>query len=111
MASPLDGSKPFEVDDNSMVSMNFLLFTPTIFNYIEELFPLFFINNKDNLLTSEYLIPNVLSDLIEKGKASIKVITTTASWYGVTYKEDTEKVKAAIKNLVTEGEYNNNLWE
>ena len=31
VASPLDESKPFEVDDHSMVSMNFLLFTPTIF--------------------------------------------------------------------------------
>ena len=35
---------------------------------------------------------------------------TTASWHGVTYKEDTPDVKKAIKDLVDNGEYNNNLW-
>ena len=56
IASPLDGSKAFTVKDDGTVSMNFLLFTPSIFNYIEEGFPEFFDNNKDNLLTAEYLI-------------------------------------------------------
>ena len=49
IASPLDGSKAFAVKDDDTVSMNFLLFTPSIFNYIEEGFPEFFDNNKDNL--------------------------------------------------------------
>lgn len=66
IASPLDGSKAFTVKDDDTVSMNFLLFTPSIFNYIEEGFPEFFDNNKDNLLTAEYLIPDVLSNLIKK---------------------------------------------
>ena len=64
--------------DDDTVSMNFLLFTPSIFNYIEEGFPEFFDNNKDNLLTAEYLIPDVLSNLIKNNKASTKVIPTSA---------------------------------
>ena len=111
IASPLDGSKAFTVKDDDTVSMNFLLFTPSIFNYIEGGFPEFFENNKDNLLTAEYLIPDVLSNLIKNNKASTKVIPTSANWYGVTYKEDTPGVKKAIQNLVDNHEYNDNLWD
>lgn len=111
IASPLDGSKAFTVKDDDTVSMNFLLFTPSIFNYIEEGFSEFFDNNKDNLLTAEYLIPDVLSNLIKNNKASTKVIPTSANWYGVTYKEDTPGVKKAIQNLVDNHEYNDNLWD
>ena len=111
IASPLDGSKAFTVKDDDTVSMNFLLFTPSIFNYIEDGFPEFFDNNKDNLLTTEYLIPDVLSNLIKNNKASTKVIPTSANWYGVTYKEDTPGVKRAIQNLVDNHEYNDNLWD
>lgn len=111
IASPLNGSKPFVVKDNDTVSMNFLLFTPTIFKHLEDGFSTFFENNKDNLLTSEYLIPDVISNLIKEGKASTKVISTSSSWYGVTYKDDTLGVKKAIQNLVDNHEYNDNLWD
>ena len=110
IANPLDGSDSFVVGEEDTVSMNYLLFTPSIFDYIEEGFSDFFINNKDNLLTSEYLIPDVVSKLINEGKASMKVIRTSASWHGVTYREDTPDVKNSIKKLVDGGEYKENLW-
>ena len=110
MASPLDGREAFTVKESDTVSMNFLLFTPKIFEYIEDGFDNFFNENKDNMDKCEYLIPEVLGDLIHKDMASVKVMETTASWHGVTYKEDTPDVKMAIKNLVDKGEYNNNLW-
>ena len=47
--------------------MNMLCFTPSIFKYIEEGFPRFFEENKDDLLTGEYLIPDVVEKLIIKG--------------------------------------------
>ena len=110
VASPLDGSDSFTVNSDDTVSMNFLLFTPSIFGYIEEGFSKFFMDNKEDLLTSEYLIPDVVSNLIKNGRASMEVIRTTASWHGVTYREDTPDVKNSIKNLVDEGEYKENLW-
>lgn len=110
VASPLNGDNPFEVDKDTTVSMNFLLFTPTIFNYLEELFPKFLDNNKNNELISEYLIPEVLGELIIEKKATTKIIKTTANWYGVTYKEDTPTVKKAINDLILNGEYTDNLW-
>lgn len=110
VASPLDGSDSFTVNSDDTVSMNFLLFTPSIFGYIEEGFSKFFMDNKEDLLTSEYLIPDVVSNLIKNGRASMEVIITTASWHGVTYREDTPDVKNSIKKLVDEGEYKENLW-
>lgn len=111
IAEPLSGDDSFIVSDDTTVSMNFLLFTPTIFDYIEELFPKFFEDNKDNLLTSEYLIPEVLSSLIVNGRASCKVILTTSNWYGVTYKEDAPSVRRAISDLINNREYEDNIWK
>ena len=109
-ASPLDERESFEAKESDTVSMNFLLFTPKIFEYIEEGFDDFFNKNKDNMDKCEYLIPEVISNLIHEGRANTKVLETNASWHGVTYKEDTPDVKEAIKNLVDNGEYKNNLW-
>ena len=111
IASPLSGDKQFEVKEDDTVSMNMLLFTPSIFNYIEEKFPKFFEDNKNNLEKCEYLIPDVLFESIKENYATVDVIKTSATWYGVTYKEDKDSVKEAINNLVTSGEYKNNLWE
>lgn len=110
-ASPLNGDEPFVVNEEDTVSMNFLLFTPTIFKYLEDRFPMFLEKNIDNLLTNEYLIPDVVTDLIKDGVSNTKVIRTSATWHGVTYKEDTPDVRRAISNLVEQGEYNYNLWD
>lgn len=111
IASPLNGQEPFIVNEDDMVSMNFLLFTPSIFKYLDEKFSEFLDKNKDNLLTCEYLISDVLTDLIDDNTVSTKVIRTSAIWHGVTYKEDTPEVKEAINNLVEIDEYKHNLWD
>ena len=51
-----------------------------------------------------------MTDLIKDGISVTKVIRSEATWYGVTYKEDTPNVRKAISNLVEQGEYNYNLW-
>ena len=115
-AVPLDEEIPeFSVDDDDTVSMNMLLFDESIFDFIEKGFISFLEKNKDNLEKCEYLIPDVLFDTINKGEATCRVIPTTATWYGVTYKEDTPSVRESIKNLVQtdenpNGAYPNNLW-
>ena len=111
IAKPLNGNDPFEVDEEQTVSMNMLLFDPSIFEYIENKFPKFLENNKDNFEKSEFLIPDVLFDSIEENFSDVEVIPTTSSWYGVTYKEDLSSVKDAIKKMIEEKIYNKDLWE
>ena len=110
IATPLDGRDSFKVDDEATVSMNMLLFNPSIFDYIEKEFPIFLENNKNDLSTCEFLIPDVLFKCIEENFADVEVIPTNAVWYGVTYKEDTDAVKDSIKQLVYENKYKNDLW-
>ena len=111
IATPLGKEAPFEVAEDDTVSMNMLLFTPSIFKYIEEKFPKFLDDNHNNLETCEYLIPDILFESIKENYATVEIIKTDATWYGVTYKEDKDSVKEAISNLVTSGEYKNDLWE
>ena len=110
IATPLDGRNEFEIDEDTLVSMNMLGFTPYIFKHIEDNFLSFIENNKDNLLKCEYLIPDTLFDTVEKGLATVKVLSTTSKWYGVTYKEDKESLTSAINKMIDEGMYPNKLW-
>lgn len=110
VATPLSGEESFIVDENNTVSMNFLLFTPSIFKYIEEKFPQFLEKNKDNMEKCEFLIPELLFEAIKENKATVDVIETISTWYGVTYKEDIKSVKDAIRELIENNEYKNNLW-
>lgn len=110
VAAPLNGSEPFKVSEDTTVSMNMLLFTPTIFEYIKRKFPEFLDKHKDDIDSCEFLIPDTLLEAIEEGYATTKVIPTNATWYGVTYKEDTEYVRQSLRKLVNEEEYPSNLW-
>jgi hypothetical protein len=52
----------------------------------------------------------VADEFITKGDGAIKVIPTSAQWFGVTYKEDAPGVKASLDALVNAGEYPSRLW-
>lgn len=110
VATPLNGDSEFVVSKEQVVSMNMLLFKPGIFKYIEDNFSLYLEQNKDNLMSFEYLIPDVLYSSIVNNYATVDVIPTSAVWYGMTYKEDLDYVKTSIKKLIDSGEYKNNLW-
>lgn len=111
VATPLDGRDSFQIDEDSYVSMNMIGFTPSIFEYINDYFSLFFEKYKDSIDTFEYLIPDLLERLTLDEKVSTKVIPTTAKWEGITYKEDKEDVVKSLSLRVENGEYPKNLWD
>ena len=110
IAMPLDGTDAFEVDEKAMVSMNLLLFTPSLFPYLEEKLEEFLKKHKEDFTSCEFLIPDVLEMAIQEKRAEVDLLETDAVWHGVTYKEDKEEVVGAIQDLVEEGVYNNPLW-
>ena len=111
MATPLDTEESFKIDGDALVSMNMITFDLSIFPYLKKRMDIFFKENEGNLEKCEFLIPTEIGNsIIEEGK-EVKVLSTNATWYGVTYKEDTESVQSAIKKLVDNGEYPNHLWE
>lgn len=108
--SPLNGSDNFKIEKDALVSMNILLFDPSLFKYLEEKIVEFFKNNESSLDKCEFLIPDVLDQANKEGYANVKVLHTEATWYGVTYKEDTDYVRSSINKLVEENKYPNDLW-
>ena len=107
----LETKEKFKVSKDTIASMNFLLFSTSLFKILEDKILEFLETNKDNLNDCEFLIPIVLNELLEEKAVKVNVLETNATWYGVTYKEDKEMVVNAINKLIEEGQYNKNLWE
>lgn len=109
-AEPLSGEDAFYVDGDALVSMNMLIFTPKIFEYLETKFVEFFDNNKDNMDKAEYLIPEVLRELIKENKVTVEILPTKAVWKGITYKEDKQELVDSINEMINDNVYPEKLW-
>ncbi|RKF03517.1 dTDP-glucose pyrophosphorylase [Tenacibaculum lutimaris] len=98
-----------EIQKNSLVSMNFWGFTPTIFQEMETLFHQFL---KENYRTEkeEFYLPSVVNYLLENQIATVKVLETSSNWLGVTYKKDKAAVISKITELKKDGVYPESLW-
>ncbi|HUR10181.1 MAG TPA: sugar phosphate nucleotidyltransferase [Flavitalea sp.] len=105
-----DNQQPKELPLNAQVSMNFWCFEPSIFEYSQQLFKSFLEDNRANP-KAEFFIPIVGDRFIADDAGTIKVIPTSAQWFGVTYKEDAPEVRRELNELVQKGEYPEKLWE
>ena len=90
--TPLQSEQP--------VSMNFWGFTPVFFTHLEEMFQNFLDAHQENP-TSEFQIPTVINYFLQSGSAKIKVLPSSASWFGVTYREDRPMVVEKLKTLAS----------
>ncbi len=104
-----DTTGKYEVSEDSLVSMNYLCFDPSFIKVCEEQFGEF-LDKHGNEPKSEFFIPTATKHFILSGQGQVKVIPTSAKWFGVTYKEDAPGVQASINALVAAGEYPSNLW-
>ena len=98
-----------EVSEDSSVSMNFFAFAPNFIDHCERYFGEF-LDKEINNPKSEFFIPLVVDKVVKNEQADVKVIPTSAQWFGVTYKEDAPDVQASIDKLVANGEYPDRLW-
>ena len=85
------------IDLSSICSMNMWGLKTEIFDILEDGFA-DFLNNIENPLKSEYLIPNVMNTLAKSG-TKIKVLDSNSKWLGVTYREDLPYVKQELLGL------------
>jgi len=105
-----DGLQPENIDIDTIVSMNFWCFDPTVFNYTSKLF-FEFLRERGMEEKSEFFIPIVADKFIRDGEGSVDVIPTSAQWFGVTYKADAPAVKEGIDRMLATGEYPAGLWK
>ncbi|KGN71332.1 nucleotidyltransferase [Porphyromonas sp. COT-239 OH1446] len=97
------------LDERTPVSMNMWGFTPDYFKHSDAQF-VDFLKAHEGELKSEFFIPLVVNQLVESGQATVEVLDTPASWFGVTYAADRDGVVAKIKALVEAGEYPSKLF-
>lgn len=96
---------------DTMVSMNFWGFTPSLLERAQERFPAFLDRAlAENPLRGEYLLPTLVGELIREGSARVRALSSGDKWYGVTYQEDKPAVCAAVRRLTEEGLYPCRLW-
>ena len=98
-----------DLSPETIVSMNFFGFMPSLFGRLESWF-LEFLKQYGQEQKSEYYIPFLLDQLVKNNTIVCKVIPNKASWFGVTYKEDKPEVVASIQKLIQSWVYPEKLW-
>ena len=90
VVTPLTGEEP--------VSMNFWGFSPRFFDTLGEMFAQFLKDNEGNI-KAEFPIPDAVTSVMQRGLVTVRVLPTTAEWFGVTYAEDIPKVVEKLKHV------------
>ena len=107
-----DGETYRKLSPDSPVSMNMWGFTPALIRELEARFPAFLDTTlRENPLKGEFFLPFVVNELLEEGRATVRLLSSEDRWWGVTYQEDRPQVKAALRRLSEEGLYPSPLWE
>ena len=100
----------YELDPETLVSMNLWGFTPSYLEEANKRFAKFLDENlPKNPEKCEYFLPSVVAELIDEGKADVKILDNSDKWYGVTYKEDKVEIVKAFAELKAKGVYPDNF--
>ncbi|MBO4537849.1 MAG: nucleotidyltransferase [Erysipelotrichaceae bacterium] len=110
--------KPYSVDEegnetelvDGVVSMNYWGMTPAVFPLFEREFAEF-LAEKVDVPKSELVIPTSVASLIKKGEIKVKVMSSSAEWFGVTYPQDKPMVTEKILEYKNQGIYPFQLWK
>ena len=108
IASSLVNGDIFEIEKDTPVAVNFFAFGKSFLNVLNQEFDKFIHGDID--LKSEFLLPDILKCGLAEKKFKVRCATSKSKWIGMTYKEDEEDVKKSINELISLGEYPNNLW-
>jgi hypothetical protein len=98
-----------QLTGDEAVSMNFWGFTPALFPQLKVEFEKF-LKKAGGEQKSECYIPATVGDLVTSGRAKCKVLRSSDSWFGVTYREDRTQVVESIRQLIAQGKYPGKLW-
>lgn len=97
--------------EETIVSMNMWGLKPSFLEEVEATIVDFLSAALEaNPLKSEFYLPYVVDQMVQKEKAQVKVLKTSEKWYGVTYQEDKKTVVEAINTMIDEGKYPEKLW-
>ncbi len=102
-----------DLDENAVVSMNFWAFTPDVFAMLKEGLNQFLkgLPTAKDPLKAEFFLPFLVQSRIDSGECDVKMLETSAKWYGVTYAEDKPKLVEFLRSQTEAGVYPDGLWK
>ena len=98
------------LDPNACVSMNMWGFTPDVLPRLEARFCRFLREYRTEP-RAEFLLPEVVDQLLADNEITVRVLPTEDPWFGMTYQEDVSSVTAAFHRMAEQGHYRPGLYE
>jgi NDP-sugar pyrophosphorylase family protein len=89
---------------DEVVSLNLWGFTPALFGHLRREFTTFLEQRQEDE-RAEFYIPTAVNTLVAAGRVRVKVLPTSDSWFGVTYREDRAHAVENIAALIRRGDY------
>ena len=94
-----------DLDPETVVSMNFWGFMPSIFPALRAYFEAFLRGLPDDAVKAECLLPVMVGEELKAGRMTVSVLSSRDKWFGMTYHEDRALVAEDLKKLHEAGVY------
>lgn len=94
---------------DTVVSMNFWGFAPSIFPALQTYFEDFLRNEAGDNIKAECLLPMMVDHQMQTGALEVSVLHSTDRWFGMTYHQDREVVAQELRRLHETGAYPESL--
>jgi hypothetical protein len=92
--------------------MNLWGVTPDLFPELDAQFRAFLAElTPEKALKAEFYLPSAINSLVQRGVATVRVLPTEDKWFGVTYREDKDKVVGSLRALIESGFYPEKLFD
>ena len=94
------------IDPASIVSMNIWGLPAEFIDYLSEGFAPFLRSlTAENAQTAEFLLPEIIAQMLSSGRGDVRVLPTQDAWFGMTYASDREMARNCVKKLILKQVY------
>lgn len=94
-----------QLDPETVVSMNFWGYAPSIFPVLEDYFEEFLRTKAGDDEKSESLLPIMVDDLMQRDQLRVSVLRSADRWFGMTYQPERLEVAEKLRILHEQGVY------
>ncbi len=108
----MSDGRPVELPLSTTVSMNLWGFTPDFLDELNSNFATFLSTEAvASPMKAEYLLPQIVGEMVAQGRAQVAVLPTQDKWFGVTYKEDKPLFVESLNALIAAGAYPEKVFQ